>query len=97
METRKNIPAHMDSPDRPDKEMIEGILREWLAANPDIDWVYKDNHAKDIEGLLGSEAHVTADYKTAGEFHIVFTDSNEKFMGVCEMYADSETFQWLQC
>ena len=95
--SRNNIPKEFLSDTIPDKEMIEGILREWLAANPDIDWVYKDNHAKDIEGLLGSGAHVNGDYKTAGEFHIVFTDSNEKFMGVCEMYADSETFQWLQC
>jgi hypothetical protein len=95
--SRDRIPKEFLSDTTPDKEGIEAILTEWLSANPDIDWVHKDSHAKDIEGLLGSGARVSADYKTAGDFHIVFFDDNEKFMGVCEMYCQSETFKWLQC
>ena len=94
---RERIPKEYLSDQTPDKERIEGILSEWLGANPDIDWVYKDNHAKDIEALIGGNVKVSPSPMKVGEFHIVCMDENQKYMGSCEMDCQTETFQWLQC
>ena len=94
---RESLPKEFVSDTTPNKEVVESVLREWLVTNPEIDWDKKEAHCKELESLLGSGAHVHTDNKTIGEFHIVLMDDNQKFMGVCEMYCQSETFQWLQC
>lgn len=80
------------------KEGIESLLREWLEANQAIDWSDKGTYALELQSLIPDRCHVltSADNKP-GDFYIVFLGDNDRSIGVCEMYATTETFKWLQC
>jgi hypothetical protein len=79
------------------KKGIESLLTEWLEANQAIDWSNRNSYGSEIQSLIPDKCHVLCSYEKPGDFYIIFLDDNERSIGVCEMYASSETFQWLQC